>query len=45
MKMAVLELIDKERDGEKVDRALIKNVTSIFVEMGLGTMDARSNGF
>ena len=38
MKMAVLELIDKERDGEKVDRALIKNVTSIFVEMGLGTM-------
>jgi len=45
MKMAVLELIDKERDGEKVDRALIKNVTSIFVEMGLGTMDAYQTDF
>jgi len=45
MKTAVLELVDKERDGEKTDRTLIKNVVSIFVEMGLGTMDAYQNDF
>ena len=45
VKTAVLELIDKEREGEKTDRTLIKNITSIFVEMGLGTMDAYQNDF
>jgi len=45
MKTAVLELIEKERDGEKVDRALIKNVISIFVEMRPDTMEAYVNDF
>jgi len=45
MKTAVLALIDKEREGEKSDRGLIKSITSIFVEMGLGTMDAYQNDF
>ena len=45
MRAAVLELIEKERDGEKVDRALIKNVIAIFVEMGLGTMSAYETDF
>ena len=28
--------IDKEREGEQIDRALLKNVIDIFVEIGLG---------
>lgn len=30
---AILKLIEKERDGELVDRALIKNILSIFIEV------------
>jgi len=45
MMNAVLELIDRDRDGEKVDRVLIKNITGIFVQMGMGTMEAYQNDF
>ncbi|GFH22359.1 CULLIN_2 domain-containing protein, partial [Haematococcus lacustris] len=31
---AVLRLVDKEREGELVDRALIKNILGIFIEVG-----------
>lgn len=31
--------IDKEREGEQIDRALLKNVLDIFVEIGMGSMD------
>ncbi|XP_022758046.1 cullin-1-like isoform X1 [Durio zibethinus] len=36
---AVIALIDKEREGEQIDRALLKNVLDIFVEIGMGKMD------
>nr|UWK23375.1 cullin 1 [Prunus dulcis] len=39
-RVAVIGLIDKEREGEQIDRALLKNVIDIFVEIGMGHMDA-----
>ncbi|XP_045815621.1 cullin-1-like [Trifolium pratense] len=33
---AVIDLIDKEREGEQIDRSLLKNVLDIFVEIGMG---------
>ncbi|XP_049411738.1 cullin-1 isoform X15 [Solanum stenotomum] len=36
---AVISLIDQEREGEQIDRALLKNVLDIFVETGMGSMD------
>ena len=45
VKDAVLALVDKERDGEKVDRALVKNILGIFVEMGMGGMEAYEQDF
>ncbi|KAH0767967.1 hypothetical protein KY285_003838 [Solanum tuberosum] len=35
---AVISLIDQDREGEQIDRALLKNVLDIFVEMGMGSM-------
>lgn len=45
VKDAVLALVDKERDGEQVDRALVKNILGIFVEMGMGGMEAYEQDF
>ncbi|XP_020275234.1 cullin-1-like isoform X2 [Asparagus officinalis] len=42
---AVISLIDQEREGEQIDRALLKNVLDIFVEIGLGSMDSYENDF
>jgi len=42
---AVLALIDKERDGETIDRALLKNVLAIFIEVGMGSMDNYQKDF
>ncbi|KAJ8767678.1 hypothetical protein K2173_018236 [Erythroxylum novogranatense] len=36
---AVLLLINKEREGEQIDRALLKNVLGLFVDMGIGEID------
>ncbi|KAI3443144.1 uncharacterized protein J3R85_000033 [Psidium guajava] len=36
---AVISLIDQEREGEQIDRALLKNILDIFVEIGMGQMD------
>ncbi|MCO5610800.1 hypothetical protein L7F22_065041 [Adiantum nelumboides] len=44
-KEAVIVLIDKEREGEQIDRALLKNVLGIFVEIGMGGMEAYENDF
>eukprot|EP00899_Mesostigma_viride_P014258 jgi/Mesvir1/22833/Mv20093-RA.1 len=35
---AVIAMIDREREGEQIDRTLLKNVVGIFVEMGMGNM-------
>ncbi|GMI76049.1 cullin 1, AUXIN RESISTANT 6, INCURVATA 13 [Hibiscus trionum] len=45
VKDIVLALIDKEREGEQIDRALMKNVLSIFVEIGMGEMNCYQNDF
>ncbi|CAL9074848.1 unnamed protein product [Musa acuminata var. zebrina] len=43
VKDAVISLIDQEREGEQIDRALLKNVLDIFVEIGLGNMECYEN--
>ncbi|XP_073307786.1 cullin-1-like [Primulina huaijiensis] len=42
---AVISLIDQEREGEQIDRALLKNVLDIFVEIGMGQMNEYENDF
>ncbi|KAK1295301.1 Cullin-1 [Acorus calamus] len=42
---AVISLIDQEREGEQIDRALLKNVLDIFVEIGLGSMEYYEDDF
>ncbi|CAI9109047.1 OLC1v1008784C1 [Oldenlandia corymbosa var. corymbosa] len=42
---AVLALIHQEREGDQIDRSLLKNVLDMFVEMGLGTMDCYEKDF
>ncbi|KZV24389.1 cullin-1 [Dorcoceras hygrometricum] len=42
---AIISLIDQEREGEQIDRALLKNVLDIFVEIGMGQMDEYENDF
>ncbi|XP_009757793.1 cullin-1 [Nicotiana tabacum] len=42
---AVIALIDQEREGEQIDRALLKNVLGIFVEIGMGEMEYYENDF
>ncbi|MCD7468422.1 hypothetical protein HAX54_006591, partial [Datura stramonium] len=42
---AVIALIDQEREGEKIDRALLKYVIDLYIEMGKGKMDYYVNDF
>nr|GMD13041.1 cullin-1-like [Ipomoea batatas] len=42
---AVIALIDQERESEQIDRALLKNVLDIFVEIGMGQMEYYENDF
>ena len=42
---AILALIEREREGEQVDRALLKNVLGIFIEVGMGGMDCYADDF
>ncbi|KAL8239057.1 hypothetical protein R6Q59_015624 [Mikania micrantha] len=42
---AVISLIDQEREGEQIDRALLKNVLDIFVEIGMGQMEYYEKDF
>ncbi|XLT81001.1 hypothetical protein HN873_002754 [Arachis hypogaea] len=42
---AVISIIDQEREGEQIDRTLLKNVLDIFVEIGMGKMDHYENDF
>ncbi|KAM2168183.1 hypothetical protein ACFX1Q_037656 [Malus domestica] len=34
-----------KREGEQIDRTLLKNVINIFVEIGMGEMDAYEEDF
>ncbi|KAK4730702.1 hypothetical protein R3W88_023690 [Solanum pinnatisectum] len=42
---AVTVLIDKEREGEQIDRGLLKDVLDIFVGIGMGKMEYYENDF
>ncbi|KAI6683987.1 hypothetical protein NL676_029900 [Syzygium grande] len=42
---AVIILIHQEREGKQIDRALLKNVLDIFLEIGMGKMDYYQNDF
>lgn len=42
---AILQLIEKEREGDQIDRALLKNVLDIFIEVGMNTMEAYEADF
>ncbi|KAL3834094.1 hypothetical protein ACJIZ3_008830 [Penstemon smallii] len=42
---AVITMINQEREGEQIDRALLKNVIDMFVEIGMGSMDYYENDF
>ncbi|KAL9234534.1 hypothetical protein vseg_009395 [Gypsophila vaccaria] len=44
-KDAVIALIDIEREGGQIDRALLKNVLDIYVDIGMGPMDYYDNDF
>lgn len=44
-KKAVLLLIHREREGEGIDRALVKNILDIFITMGMDTMDCYEQDF
>lgn len=37
--------INQEREGEQIDRALLKNVLDIFVEIGMGLMNYYEKDF
>ncbi|KAL2892031.1 Cullin-1 [Bienertia sinuspersici] len=39
------DLIDVEREGGQIDRALLKNVLDIYVEIGMGQMDHYEKDF
>ncbi|KAI8522729.1 hypothetical protein RHMOL_Rhmol13G0019500 [Rhododendron molle] len=42
---AVIVLIDQEREGDQIDRALLKNVLDIYVEIGMSQMEYYENDF
>lgn len=44
-RVVVIGLINKELEGEKINRTLLKSVINIFVEIGMGQMDAYEKDF
>jgi cullin 1 len=45
VRTAALNIVCRERDGEAVDRALLKAVLGIFAEMGMGKLDVYTEGW
>eukprot|EP00192_Tetraselmis_astigmatica_P006584 CAMPEP_0117662932 /NCGR_PEP_ID=MMETSP0804-20121206/8315_1 /TAXON_ID=1074897 /ORGANISM="Tetraselmis astigmatica, Strain CCMP880" /LENGTH=747 /DNA_ID=CAMNT_0005469861 /DNA_START=284 /DNA_END=2527 /DNA_ORIENTATION=+ len=44
-KNAVLKLVEAERDGEQINRPLVKNVLAIFQEVGMSSMEKYEHDF
>lgn len=42
---ALLRQIERERDGDMIDRSLLKNILDIFIEVGMGNMDHYERDF
>ncbi|KAJ0229368.1 Cullin protein [Hirschfeldia incana] len=45
VKQVIIALIHKEREGQQIDRALLKNVLELFVENGMGGMERYEHDF
>ncbi|KAH0913681.1 hypothetical protein HID58_037002 [Brassica napus] len=45
VKQVVIALIHKEREGQQIDRALLKNVLDLFVQNGMGNMERYEKDF
>ncbi|CAA7036417.1 unnamed protein product [Microthlaspi erraticum] len=45
VKEAVITLVDRERDGEDIDRELVKSVVEFYVEIGMGKMERYEQDF
>eukprot|EP00877_Chromochloris_zofingiensis_P005717 jgi/Chrzof1/15146/Cz09g29020.t1 len=44
-KDAVLKLIEREREGELIDKVLVRNILDIFIEVGMGGMESYEKDF
>lgn len=44
-RQAVLDLIHCEREGESIDRTLIKNLLDIYITMGMNSMECYEGDF
>lgn len=42
---AILQLVEKEREGELIDRTLVKNILGIFIDVGMGGMEYYERDF
>ncbi|DBA74791.1 TPA: Cullin-1 [Trebouxia sp. C0005] len=42
---AILQLIELEREGEQIDRTLLKNILGIFIEVGMSQMTCYQQDF
>ncbi|KAB2632415.1 cullin-1-like [Pyrus ussuriensis x Pyrus communis] len=45
VRVAVIGLVGKEREGEEINRELLKNVINVCVEIGMGKMDPYREDF
>ena len=45
MAQALLDKIHKERDGDLIDRSMMKDGITLFIEMGLGSLSAYEDDF
>ncbi|KAL0732259.1 hypothetical protein Bca4012_008468 [Brassica carinata] len=45
VKQVIIALVHKEREGQQIDRALLKNVLDLFVENGMGSIKRYEDDF
>ncbi|KAJ0231113.1 Cullin protein [Hirschfeldia incana] len=45
VKQVIIAMIHKEREGQQIDRALLKNVLDIFVQNGMGSLERYEGDF
>ena len=42
---SIISLIDEEREGEIIDKTLVKNIIELYEQMGMGSLDSYTNDF
>ncbi|KAK1740548.1 cullin family protein [Skeletonema marinoi] len=40
---SIISLIDEEREGEIIDKTLVKNIIELYEQMGMGSLDSYTN--